>query len=311
MECKAKFYIKYTPTDSSPVDLSVLGESLIGFEELLRQLIGGVALIKGGVKVKAIRAREGSIIIDNQVLIVATADLFLHGQHALEFFQMIGGEALAKFLEYHRSLNDFAGKNPVDYDIAKAVAYGLGSYLLMCLGFAKYQKNKIQTTYNERPMPVEPTKRLHRIVKRNKFKKILKPFIEAETDMSSIKFSDKPDFLEPVEITQENFGDYLGDDQKILPDMYNGAIMELRGSIIALQASRGDTMRFRLEDVDPKHRDLIALPSDGKGTEDYRGFYKTSLVTITAEILRTSLYQKPKLIILNIEPAQREIFDKK
>ncbi len=303
MESKSEFFIKYKPASNSAIDFSLLGESLIGYEELLRQLINNVAQIKGDVKVRAIKAREGSIIFDTSIIVSTGTEFFIHANHGLEFLKIVGGDAYSKFLELHRNLNQLAADYPVDYEIGK----WLGQYLLIQICFSKYQKHKIQTKYDGREMPVESTKRLHGLVRKNKFKKIFTPFIEAENKIESIEFSDTAKFDKSIIINQENFENFLSEDKEILPELHNGDEVQLEGQIIGLQASRGDSMRFRLDDADQRHRDLVAYPPNGKGTENFRQFYKTRLVSVKARVLRSSQYQKPKIIILEVAPVQREI----
>lgn len=300
MEVKANFYIKYKSIDEVPLDLASLGESLIGFEELSKNLILKVAQANGDIKIKAIKAHEGSIIFDTEI-IISSVSLFLHSKHVFDFFQVLGGETWRNFMVLHQRINGLANEYPVDYDFAK--------WLVITIAFAKYQKRALTAKYNNREMPIEPTTRLYNLTKRRKFKKVLTPFVDPDSGVESIEFSSDPNFKESVEINRENFGEYLTEDQIILSELNDGDVVQLTGSIVALQASRGDSMRFRLLGADPKYRDLTAYPAEGKGTEEYRQFYKTKNIIITAKISRASMYQKPLLYIMDIKIAQKDLPD--
>ena len=94
-----------------------------------------------------------------------------------------------------------------------------------------------------------------------------------------------------------------------MPEYINGQIYRFSGAIVTLQCVRGDYMKFKINDFDKRYNLLIAYPLDGKKTEDYTKYYKKS-VNIDAEIIRESLYKKPKVKIHNIELAQKSIFNK-
>lgn len=290
-------FIKYRPTgsDDAGMQLSSLGKSLIGFEEVINEVFK-ISKISGEIDIKATKESSGSLVVEICIYVI-THIPFEKAQDYLDFLRLadpaVYQTALQHFTESHRSLNDYFAKNPLDFTLVT----GFITYLI---GLARGQKRL--TLDNN--IPANYAKKLHALVKRGKFKKALKPFIENE--VTEITISPKRTFAKQTKITIENFEDYLSENEKILPDLENGSHHTFTGKIVGLQTARGESMKFEVDGFKRSERLLVAFPPDGRTTADYTRFYD-KVVQIDAEIVRRSLYQKPQLIICTIDFAQISI----
>lgn len=145
------------------------------------------------------------------------------------------------------------------------------------------------------------------MVSTGKYKRALKPITDGNT--TSIKVAallNKE--KKSVIITEANVGDYLPEDSMILAEFENGQKVRLTGELQSLQSTHGDTMKIRIEGIDPQNALLGATPSDGVNIEDYAGFFKKKVV-LDAEIFRKTKYKRPELIIESMELAQTSMLD--
>lgn len=308
------FFIKYRgidPKHDSQVDLVALGESIIGFDGVIREIFK-ISKIKGDISVNASKTREGSLIVDVLIAIAEATNSIpfdtisdfldflsvtnqeLHTQ-AQSFFNSIG--------EAHEDLNEFAREYPATYDLVKSA---ITLFIGILIGKASNQKK----VPNLDDLPKPYAMALHKMIKAKRFKKALKPFVENEVRTISVS-SDKNFTPEKTsEINTENFENYLSEkEEKILPDYEDGKAYMFTGTIVGIQCSRGDSMKVRIYGFPKKYRDLVAYPPEDKSTEDFHSFYgKDKNIVLEAVVQRKSMYQKPRLQIQKMSLQNQPLF---
>lgn len=285
------------------VDLKTLGESIVGFNEAIKESVK-VLRIKGEISIKAKTARDGSIVLEifTELSSLASTAPFESIEAYLDFLALVGKQLASEGLEWgsraHEDLNALYAKYPFD---AALLGYGI----VRLIAWARKQKKAPVVQDDEgKQLPKNYAIRLHKLIKRRTFKKALVPFIEEQVSEIEIKAVYKPE--QPTVIDNQNFEEYLSEEEQILPEYENGKVYRFVGSIVGLESSRGEYMKFKAEGVKREHSLLIAFPTDDKKTEDFLDFYKKQ-VLIEAEIARKSLYQKPKLIIRSIDLMQKPL----
>lgn len=306
---KPNLFIRFKGIDSindSEVALAELGESLIGFDNLFNEL-AGIMRIEGQLEIKAIATSEGSIIVDlvvwlqnaSNALPFGSTDDYLNflklagtplWQDAVVFFNSIEGS--------HKALNDWAAKYPADF-AAFTVLLGMAMKNLL----KKALKNKQKPDYSDPDLPKRIAEELHKLIKQHKFKKALKPIIEDKAQ--SIEVGTDRTFLSSAKVDQENFQNYLAEDDVILPHLESGETYTLTGKVTSLKGTRGDSLTFHLQ-YGKDDFNLDALPPAGVTSKSYRQFYQ-EMVQIEATVIRDSLYKKPKLRINKIDLKQLEL----
>lgn len=302
-------YIKYNLGNEGKVgfDLSSLGESFIGFNEIFKDLFE-TSGISGELEINTLRISEGSIITEIAINVLTTIP-FENIKHFQDFLEFTDQQLLTHFQNYlsqfhnaHKSLNDYFKENQFDLQL---VAILLTAFFTRMISLTPLEKEKIVVVdQNKKKIPQRYAEKLHHMVNQRKYKKALKPLIE--NNVSEISISLTRVFKESVMINETNFEGYLGEEEKILPELQNGEIHSFTGEILALQSTRGEVLKFKALGFDPRFQLLVAHPDDTHKTEDFMEFYKKE-VNIKAEIYRKSLYKKPELIIREIELVQQKL----
>lgn len=300
--------------ESAGYDLGLLGESFSGFNSVFKELFE-ISQIQGELVIRTAKIEEGSIDVLNLIQVVVSStpfkdpkdlmdflqvvDLSLH-QQASTFFNAIG--------EGHRTVNDFFKENQFDNNVVAGVISGLVVlYFPQMIAWAGKQKQ--QTTLqdeNGNKISERYARRLRNMISTGKYKKAFKPLTENNISRVQVTATKKTAYT--VSIDEASLENYLPEEEKILPDLENGTEHNFSGEILALQSTRGETLRFKAYGIDPAYQLLLAHPADGKKTEDYMNFYKKQ-VNIKAQIYRKTLYKKPEIIIQEIELAQGELFN--
>ena len=308
---KANLFIRFKGIgeDDSEIDLATLGESIIGFDIAIKEIFK-ISKLNTDLSVSVNKTRKGSLIVDTIVNVVMHANTlpfdnvidllnFLQASnheswnHAKEFFNT--SLDVAKYS--HRTVNDYFARNPFDQEVLSTLITAFVAYI-----FGKAQGQKQYPNLDQ--LPKEYALATHKMIKRHKFKKALKPFIDEK--VSSIEMSNYANFSESKLITSENFENYLSEDEKILPNYEDGKVYIFTGKIVAMQCSKGDSLKLQIHGFSRKERDLIAFPPEGKTTKDLDNFYEEDVI-VNARVERRSLYQKPKLHILDIRPYQQPL----
>lgn len=302
---KPNLHFKFSPIKkNNEIDLSDLGNSLVGFDRLIRDLVK-VTCIRGDVSVQAVSYRDGSIVVDTVVKIKEFVDLlpFERIDELLDFLQIVNAYAWQKASEFfneikssHRTLNDYFASNPLDFTIiAIAITYMIDK-----------AKSLKELPFNQSMgIPTQYAMKLHKLIHKDAFKTALKPIVEDKID--SVEISVDRSFEKSVKIDQENFHHYLGDDDQILPHLENGEVCDLKGEITSLKSTRGDSLTFKYI-FESKEYNLDLFPPQDETTKNYTDYYKEK-VNIKAEVIRTSIYKKPKLKLTFIELRQMKLFD--
>jgi len=309
-EIDTNLHLRYTglsDVDDACMDLSDLGTSLVGFDRLLRDIIK-ITKINGELSIRAMSFREGSIIVDILIKIQEISEHFIFDnvselldylkianeivwQQAISFFQEITSRT--------KTVYDYLSKHPVELTTLSVAIVKL---------FELARKNKDQPCLDSDEIPKRIAIELNKLIQKKRgFKLALKPLIEDKA--SSIEVSSERTFRRPLVIDQNNFHEYLGEDDKILPHLENGKVYSLIGEIRSLKSTRGDSLTFRYM-YRTKTYNLDLFPPHKISTKEYTDYYKESVI-IDAEVIRSSFYKKPKLNLHSIDFQQKKLFNEK
>lgn len=300
-------FIKYDGIDASDkgsVDLSSLGTSLVGFDKLLREIIK-ISRIQNEISIKVSTINKGSVIVDVLLDIKTFFQQlpFDNPDDLIDFLRVVDEslwfQAVAYFQDIRNTVKtvyDFLTSHPIELVVVSRFV----EYLV-----SKASKCKNKQTLDSSELPKRIAEELHRLIqKRHLFRKPLKPIIDE--NVSSISISTDRSFKKKTTINEDNFHEYLGDDDKILEHLNNGEIHHLCGEITSLKSTRGDSLTFKYP-YKNRNYNLDLLPPDGSTTKKYTDFYKEKVI-IDAEIIRDSMYKKPKLKLESIDFHQKKLF---
>lgn len=307
---RANLFIRFKgidPDNDSAVDLAELGESLMGFDSLFKSF-AEILRINDTLEIKATATSEGSIIVD----LLVSLQSHPHGiipfasiGDFLVFLKLTGSPAWHQAVEFfnsiegaHRTINEYAEKNPADFWAITLLIVEAFKKLLEKAG-----KCKEKPDYTDEELNKRIAFELHRLIKRHGFKKALKPIVEDK--VQSIEVSTERIFKKSTQMDQKNFQDFLAEDEQMLPHLENGTVHTLKGEVTSLKGTRGDSLTFHYRHGNEIYN-LDALPAEGMTSKNYREFYQES-VEIVGTIIRDSLYKKPKVRIQQIALNQGEL----
>ena len=302
-------YLKFTGSDpqaDSNISLAELGESLQGFDALFKEF-ASIVRMEIEPEVQATGHREGSFVVDVAAWWKDSSDsLPFHSIDDFLTFLKLAKDPLAQevqafinsALETKKTLNDWVSANPIDTGV---LTYLFGKVVQRLMKYAGPCKRLLRTDVRELPKRIQLA--LHKLIKKKGFKKALKPITENKVDV--IEVSAEPTFADSAKVDQSNLGDYLADDDTILPHLEDGNTYPLTGIITSLKATRGDQVTIQISHEGEEHN-LDAKPALGLTSKNYIKFYQEK-VNITADVMRTSLYKKPKLRMITIELQQPEL----
>lgn len=286
------YYIRYTPQqgfDSHEVDLRALGESLIGFADLTKEL-AGILGIRGELVTTATRTQDGSVVIVTLIDLSASGDfIFESTQHGLDFLKIYSSQAYSNAIETlnqigqnYETAEEYFSKRPVQL---AAILY----VLTKLIKFSRNLKNRQDDHSAEVPQRIVDA--LWALLSSKGFKSLIEPIIQDV--VRKIELSEKPNFSGAAKIDEENFQEYLPEEEMILPHLEAGSHHTLEGRITSLKSTRGDSLTFRYV-WKGKPYNLDLLPEYEKTTKSYTKFYKEEVVT-KVTVIRDSMYKKPKL----------------
>lgn len=289
---------RWNPDSKKGLDIESLGDSLVGMNRAIRDL-GRVLRLNGDLSVRVQSAKHGSVIFEfvNQL---ASNIPFERIQDYYDFMRFVGADVGTHTLEMgvkaHRNVNDFFGKNPVDMTLLAAAIAKLWQ-------IAKREKSTVTAVdENGKQIPKAYAVRLHKLINvKHAFRRALRPFTEDEVSEIKIEAPTKPQFGAVIDL--RNFEEYLSEDERILPEYENGKSYDFSGQVVVLEQSMGDHIRLRINGVPKRHALLTAYPAYEKTTVDYVEYYGKK-VFFRAEVMRESLYQKPKLRIEKMRLTQ-------
>lgn len=305
--------IKYIEKEqnSSGFDLGLLGESFSGFNDTFKELFE-ISGIQGELRIKTTEITHGSILVSNSLQIILSGIPFQDIRSFLDFVQIAAPQMFVKASEYfnqignaHTSLNDYFNTHEFDSQLFNVLA---AVFFTKLISVKQSQENNPTALVSIGTINISQRyiDKLNQTIHMGKFKKALKPLIE--DNISAIEITPVSNEDEQVIIDQNNFNNYLPEEEMILPDFENGMIKELKGKLVKLQSTRGEKMSFTCYGIEQKHSLLTAYPDDGKNTEDYTNFYKKDVV-VKAEVCRVSIFKKPDIKIKEIELLQEELFN--
>lgn len=302
--------IKYTEQNeaSEGYDLGLLGESFSGFNDVFKELFE-ISEMQGDLVIKTTSISEGSIDVHNLIQVISSAP-FHDVKDLLNFLQVVDHSLYEKASEFfseigngHKTVNDFFNHNQFDSNLITAL---IAVYFPSMISWAGKQKDRLFTRdENGNTLPEAFAKKLQQMIKKGKYKKVLKPLTENNVSKMQVAATRNSGYM--VSIDETNLGNYLPDDEKILPDLENGSVHTFTGEILALQSTKGETLKVKVHGIDPKYQLLVAHPTDGKKTEDYKDFYKQQ-INLKVEIYRKTFFKRPELIIKEIKPLQGKFF---
>ena len=292
--------------DDSNVSLAELGVSLAGFDAVFKEF-ARILRIDIEPEVQATANREGSFIVDiaawwkdaSEALPFHSVEDFLTFLRIAEAPMLQNAEDFFNNLsEGRKTLNDWVAANPVDSAILTWLFAKVSKKLMKRAGDFK---RRIDNDSKDLPRRIQLA--LQKVIKKKGFKKALLPMTENKA--SSIEVSDNPGFNDSARVDQNNLSDYLADDDMILPHLENGNYYDLNGRVTSLKATRGDCLTLHIHHEGEDHN-LDALPAHGLTSKNYIRYYQED-VQVHAEVMRTSLYKKPKLRIQRIHKVQLEL----
>lgn len=295
---KTNIHFKFNSFEENTDNLNLedLGYSLIGFDSLIKK-ITKITNIQGDVEVYASNYRDGSVIVDAVIEIIQVIDQLPFEnlsdyanliELALEFSTEQATQLLNEVRSFYGSANEYFSKHPIDLMLIAAAI----TFLIK-----KAKSHKTEKDLLKSDLPKKVADELFHLMNKHTFNKALTPVIDDKIE--SIEISPNREFQRSVKINQNNFHEYLLDDDKILPHLINGKQYDLIGTITSLKSTRGDSITFCLNYKD-KQYNLDLLPPEGITTKQYTKYYKEK-VNLHAEIARTSFYKKPKLCLIAID----------
>ena len=293
-------------TDDSTISLAELGASLAGFDTIFKEF-AKILRIDIEPEVQATANREGSFIVDIAAWWKDTGDtLPFHSVDDFLTFLRIAGDPMLKdaeaffnvVLAEKRTLNDWVAANPMDAGFYGWLFAKVSKKLMKRAGDFK---RRIDADAKDLPKRIQLV--LQKLITKKGFKKALIPMTENKA--ASIELSDNPEFKDSARVDQANLSDYLADDDMILPHLIDGHSYDLNGTVTSLKATRGDRLTLQIHH-DAEDHNLDALPARGLTSKHYTDYYQED-VQVHAEVMRTSLYKKPKLRIQRIERVQLEL----
>jgi hypothetical protein len=121
-------YVGVDENDSSNIDLKILGESLQGFDHLLREILEVFRIDSRNVEIRAQKVSDGSIVINVLIDLISNTP-FSTFKALLDFHQFVNSETYELLLAQgpnlkalHADLNSLVASNPLDmYLLSKAI----------------------------------------------------------------------------------------------------------------------------------------------------------------------------------------------
>lgn len=310
---KQDIYIRYVgkKEDDSVIPFTELGESLIGFDRSIRHM-SKILRMECDVELQARGTSEGSLIVDALLQFASGAnDMFSNLDNYLEFAKLFGREYWNQAVEYFNALettqdtlNDYFSKRPLDLAIATAC---IAKLFIILRRIGKEKKLKTEEEIVRElgdDIPERIANELLILLKKKSIYKAITPLVEDVA--KSIEIDTSKEFKNPVvRIDQENFQDFLTDDDQILPDYENGMTYPFDGEITSIKSTRGDSMTFHTK-IGDKVYNLDLFPEEGYTTKFYLEYYQEN-VHLFGTVIRKSLYNKPKLRVHKIELNQSKL----
>ena len=301
-------FIKFESENNS-FDLIALSNSFKGLNTTIEELFK-ISKIDGELKIDVKQIKPGSILSELGFIITVGEQAFHRMPDLIDFIKIASPiayqEACRQLSEqifdinntYH-SAEEFWRNHSLLTDLGTL----FGSvYIPRMIEKARlYKRNAIS---EENDIPEVYAEKLHKMISDGKFKKIVEPIKDNSFDR--IVVSGREDFSNPAVIDNDNFEDYLSEEEQILPEWIDGQERRLTGEIVALQSMYGDKMKVRIDQISSVIGSLVAYPPEDKQTREFRELYNEK-VNIKANIIRKSMYKNPELGIVDITRVQERL----
>lgn len=301
--------IKYEyPTDKG-IDMKLLGESLIGFDRVLKDIID-IADLTDKVEYRINRIEHASVDIFSSLHIVSELP-FDSPNDLIDFLKLAAPELVNganNFFSFahdaHRSVNDYFQENQFDSSIVTGLVVG---FILKAFDLGGRINNGKASKEDLNAATPKQIKRLGKMVEDGRYRSAMLPMTEG--DVESIQLISLADAARPqASVSEENVGDYLPEEEKVLPHLKNGERVTLVGQLVTLNSAHGDEMYIKAFNMDKRYSTLRCMPSDDLDIEECTEFFK-KYVVVEAEVYRKSLYKKPALIIHTMSAYQQTLID--
>lgn len=290
------------PATEDGFDMSVIGESMIGFNNLLKDFHKASG-IDGELQVKTTSVHQGCVIVEGLLVAELTTRLIENPQLFLEALNYVNNELwqelnafLSAIANADKTINDFFKDRPVDLAVLGTIA----GFLL-----ERYLKRKKNQKVDVRISKLE--QKLESLQQQRRFNKALRPLQENGYD--SITYATQTTSKKrEVIINDSDLESILPEEEKILPELENGARFSEICEIKSLSAARGERVGVSFHNLKFRNRTYTALPDDNHTSASYRNLYGET-ASGEFEVIRKSMYKVPEFKIVSLEKQQTEMFE--
>lgn len=301
--------IKYDYPADKGIDMKLLGESLIGFDRVLKDIID-IADLTDKVEYRINRIEHASVDIFSSLHIISQLP-FDSPNEFIDFLRLAAPELVKdanNFFSFaanaHRSVNDFFNANQFDNAVVTSLIVG---FILKSFDLGGKINNGKASKEDLNTATPKQIKRLGKMVEDGRYRSAMLPMTEG--DVESIQLISLADTAYPqASVSEENVGDYLPEEEKVLPHLKNGERVTLVGQLVTLNSAHVDEMYIKALNVDKRYSTLKCMPSDDLDIEECTEFFK-KYVVVEAEVYRKSLYKKPALIIHTMSAYQQTLIN--
>jgi len=298
--------IKYT-TNSGGFDLGILGESFSGLDSVLKDICS-LAGVNGDVEIRTSRIENGSVEIFNFIHVNVISAPFLTPQELFDFLKIASPVLLRAAQDYFSSIGGEVRSVELFLEsLGRDVFVSLlADFIIRSFNWSgKLKNNPIPRDGELGEITNRQAGRLRSLVSSGKFKRVMKPIVEGNISGISLVNNSTAEGSR-IAVNLNNVDNYLPDDERILPELINGESHEFTGEVVGLQ-TRGETIKIVVIGIDPSNNLLTAHPSDGQDTADFAEYYKKQVI-FTAEVVRSSMFRRPELVVSEMRLLQEELF---
>lgn len=299
--------IKYQYSSEKGIDMKLLGESLVGFDRVLKDIIE-IADLTDKVEYRINRIEHGSVEIFSSLDLISNIP-FDSPTDLIDFLKLAAPELITQANNFfsmaddaHRTANDFFNKNQLDNGVVTGLVV---AFIIKAFDLAGRIHSKKVTKEDFETVTPKQIKKLDKMVADGRYKSAMAPMTEGDVELIELSSLESSQDIKAA-VSEQNVGDYLPEEEKILPHLNNGERVPLTGQLVTLSSARGDEMYMKVLNIDKRYSMLRCTPSDNLSIEDCAQFFK-QYVSVDAEIFRSTLYKKPVLIIHGMSPFQQTL----
>lgn len=309
---ESSFYVKYNSNNA--YSIAWLWQSLIGLEKNIQSAIK-MYWIDSTVDLKIKKVTEWSIIFDIMVNLLANNYVEVFDNLVEPFLKfllvadrntyntIIQGMS-ENALSWYNSLEEFFASHPMAYDGTKLIAKGIINFFLVSQAINWVEINinaPLINLWTNITITSEQAKYIKKEIEKWSFNDLLLPITEDNIEKIEFWIEENENRIPEFEINDQNFENYMWDWKEILSDFENWEEYTLTGKITSMQVNRWESMNYHIE-KDWKEYNLVLLPQDWDNVDNYKMYFNQNIV-IRAEVVRTSLYKKPKIVLKQLQNA--------